>query len=79
MATAPVIQAVPEDTEKKYESSMPGDLTLSKGIESPETGSIEGLDVLKLATDQHPAHPRHWPFWKRWGILFVLCTFQAYV
>jgi len=44
-----------------------------------EIGSIEGLDVLALATDEHPAHPRNWPAIKRWSVLAVLCTFQAYM
>jgi len=45
-----------------------------------ELASIEGIDVLKLATDDsHPAHPRNWNVWKRWGILLVLCTFQAFM
>jgi len=46
---------------------------------SSEIGSVEGLDVLALATDDHPAHPRNWPALKRWSILAVLCTFQAFV
>ena len=45
---------------------------------SPE-GSIEGIDVLILATDDHPAHPRNWSALKRWSILITLCTFQAFV
>ena len=46
---------------------------------SAEVGSVEGLDILVLATDEHPAHPRHWPLWKRWAILFTLCSFQAFM
>ena len=46
---------------------------------SSEVGSVDGLDVLALATDEHPAHPRNWPTWEKWCVLFVLCTFQAFV
>jgi hypothetical protein len=45
-----------------------------------EVGSVEGIDVLELATDDsHPAHPRNWSVWKRWGIMCVLCSFQAFM
>lgn len=45
-----------------------------------EMGSIEGFDILELATDDSlPAHPRNWNIWKRWGILITLCTFQAFM
>jgi hypothetical protein len=44
-----------------------------------EVGSVEGIDILALATDEHPAHPRNWPLLKRWGILVTLCTFQAFM
>jgi hypothetical protein len=47
--------------------------------ESSEVGSVEGIDVLGLATEEHPAHPRNWPVLKRWGVLCVLCTFQAFM
>jgi hypothetical protein len=51
-----------------------------KGIETPsDVGSVEGIDVLLLATDEHPAHPRNWSVFKRWGVLFVLCSFQAFM
>ena len=44
-----------------------------------EVGSVDGLDVLALATDEHPAHPRNWSTWKKWYVLFILCTFQAFM
>ena len=49
------------------------------GKESSELGSVDGLDVLGLATDEHPAHPRNWSLLKRWSILATLCTFQAFM
>lgn len=49
-------------------------------VKDSELGSVEGIDVLELATDDsHPAHPRNWSVWKRWGIMIVLCTFQAFM
>lgn len=44
-----------------------------------EVGSVDGLDVLALATDEHPAHPRNWSTRKKWFVLFILCTFQAFM
>lgn len=64
------------DVEK--DTTPPG-LPLNSKETTLEVGSIEGIDVLALATDEHPAHPRNWPVAKRWGILFVLCTFQAFM
>ena len=64
------------DVEK--DTTLPG-LPLNTKETTSEVGSIEGIDVLTLATDEHPAHPRNWPAAKRWGILFVLCTFQAFM
>ena len=61
--------------EKKTSPQMP----FNSKENSSEIGSVEGLDVLALATDDHPAHPRNWPALKRWSILAVLCTFQAFV
>ena len=65
------------DEEKKPVGSPP---PVNPEDSTSELGSIEGIDVLKLATDDsHPAHPRNWNVWKRWGILLVLCTFQAFM
>jgi hypothetical protein len=44
-----------------------------------EFGSVDGFDVLALASDEHPAHPRNWPTRKKWFVLFILCTFQAFM
>jgi hypothetical protein len=46
---------------------------------STEVGSVDGLDVLALATDDHPAHPRNWPLLKRLAILGTLCFFEAFM
>src|SRR5271154_1421965 len=61
--------------EKKTSPQMP----FNSKENSSEIGSVEGLDILALATDEHPAHPRNWPVWKKWSILFTLCTFQAFM
>ena len=45
----------------------------------PDIGSVEGLDILALVTEEHPAHPRNWPAFKKWLILLILCTFQAFM
>jgi hypothetical protein len=66
------------DEEKKGALTTPSDPQLSPKDVSPE-GSVEGIDILALATDDHPAHPRNWSALKRWSILFTLCTFQAFV
>jgi len=72
-STPPVVS----DEEKRPVASPPA---MSPQDSASELGSIEGIDVLKLATDDsHPAHPRNWNIWKRWGILLVLCTFQAFM
>jgi len=64
------------DLEKR---PSPTDKPLNSKETAEEVGSVEGIDVLALATDEHPAHPRNWPLFKRWGILFVLCTFQSFM
>ena len=74
MATA--IDGTPTDEEK---NGTPPEVPYTLKETSPEAGSVEGLDILALATDEHPAHPRHWPVWKKWAILFTLCSFQAFM
>jgi hypothetical protein len=63
----------PSEEEKKASPTIP------YRQETSEVGSVEGLDILALATDEHPAHPRNWPVWKKWSVLFTLCTFQAFM
>jgi hypothetical protein len=61
------------------EKKTPPQIPFNSKENVSEIGSVEGLDVLALATDEHPAHPRNWSALKRWSILAVLCTFQAFV
>ena len=49
------------------------------GVLANDIDSVDGLDILDLATDEHPAHPRHWSLLKRWTVLAVLCSFQSFV
>jgi hypothetical protein len=64
--------------EERKDEIPPSPPTNGKDTPS-DVGSVEGLDVLLLATDEHPAHPRNWPVLKRWGVLATLCTFQAFM
>ena len=67
-------------TSKQYEKNkIPPTIPINGKETSSEVGSVEGLDVLALATDEHPAHPRNWSLLKRWAILGTLCTFQAFM
>ena len=66
--------------ERLEETKIPPTTVYFNGKETPsDVGSVDGLDVLALATDEHPAHPRNWPAWKKWCVLFVLCTFQVFM
>jgi hypothetical protein len=68
--------ATMEDKKTGIPSSPPH----ISGKDTPsDTGSVDALDVVLLATEEHPAHPRNWPVAKRWAILFCLCTFQAFM
>lgn len=67
-------------SKEEYEKNdVPPTIPINAKETSIEVGSVEGLDVLALATDEHPAHPRNWPLLKRWAILGTLCTFEAFV
>ena len=66
-------------TVKQEKDGIPPTIPINGKETSSEVGSVDGLDVLALATDEHPAHPRNWPLLKRWAILGTLCTFQAFV
>jgi hypothetical protein len=71
--------ASPTNESDLEEKKTPPQMAFNSKDNITEIGSIEGLDVLALATDEHPAHPRNWPAVKRWSVLAVLCTFQAFV
>lgn len=66
-------------TSKQEKDGIPPTIPINGKETSSEVGSVDGLDVLALATDEHPAHPRNWPLLKRWAILGTLCTFQAFM
>lgn len=71
--------ASPTNESDLEEKKAPPQMAFNSKENVTEIGSIEGLDVLALATDEHPAHPRNWSAVKRWSVLAVLCTFQAFV
>lgn len=71
--------ASPTNESDLEEKKTPPQMAFNSKDNITEIGSVEGLDVLALATDDHPAHPRNWPALKRWSVLAVLCTFQAFV
>jgi len=65
-------------TSKQEKGELPSAVPIN-AKETAEVGSVDGLDVLVLATDEHPAHPRNWSLLKRWAILCTLCSFQAFM
>jgi len=67
-------------SKEEYEKNdVPQTIPINAKETSSEVRSVEGLDLLALATDEHPAHPRNWPLLKRWAILGILCTFEAFM
>ena len=70
---------MPTSKEEYEKNDAPPTIPITAKETSSEVGSVEGLDLLALATDEHPAHPRNWPLLKRWAILGTLCTFEAFM
>ncbi|ORY54988.1 major facilitator superfamily domain-containing protein [Leucosporidium creatinivorum] len=43
------------------------------------TNATDALALFNLVSAEQPAHPMHWPAWKRWSIVTIYCFLQVFV
>jgi hypothetical protein len=68
----------PEVSEKEREMKAAA-ATPESGFGGNESDGDVALAALRNISTSDPAHPIHWPSWKKWVICFVYCLLQAFV